>query len=72
MCQQCIDAFDELWPELGDEDKMAFLWNCTAFPVGNNTREQLVHYLEKCGKDLPAIMRLSDQEMTAAMAARTP
>lgn len=67
MCQGCVDAFDELWPELPNDERMLFLWSCTAFPAGNNTRERLVYYLDKCGKDLQAILTLSDRELTEEM-----
>lgn len=63
MCQACVDAFDELWPELSDDERMVFLWNCTAFPAGNNTRERLEHYIAKCGKDINAVLAQADADL---------
>lgn len=68
MCQRCVEAFDELWPELSEEDRMYFLWNCTAFPIGNNTRERLEHFLAACGKDFQAILDLNDEEFQEVLA----
>jgi hypothetical protein len=65
MCQRCVDAFEELWPELTEEQRMHFLWNCTAFPVGDNTRERLEHLLGRCGKDFVAVLALSAAEYEA-------
>lgn len=62
MCQQCVDDFEELWPELSNDDRREFLWTCTAFPVGNNTRERLVLLIDRCGKDFAAVLAENDRE----------
>lgn len=67
MCQRCVDAFDELWPELTADERMHFLWSCTAYPVGDNTRERLEHFLAVCGKDFGAVLKLNEEEFNAAM-----
>lgn len=59
--------FNELWPELSEEEALLFCWNCTAFPVGDNVRSQLEYYLEKCGKDLQAMLNLADKELHEIM-----
>jgi len=66
MCQGCVDAFEELWPELGDEERMTFLWTCTAFPAGDNTRERLVDLVGRCGKDFAAVLRENEREFNEA------
>lgn len=66
MCQNCVNDFDELWPELNDGERESFMWCCTAFPVGNNTRERLVYLIGKCGKDLAACLQYADKELLEA------
>jgi hypothetical protein len=67
MCQKCVEAFEELWPELSNEDRMQFLCNCTAFPIGDNTRERLEYFIDKCGKDLAAILKFNDKEIDSIL-----
>ena len=58
MCQQCVDACREIFPEVSDDEMGGFLLETTCFPFGSpkQVREQLVENK----RDIPDDKRTAD------------
>lgn len=48
MCQKCVDAVIEIFPDADDDYRNYLLWNYTCFPFGEpeQVREMLEHVRE--------------------------
>ena len=74
MCQLCIDAVKQYWPDLPEEDWSTLLMGTTAYPFvsGEETARQLKEMAEASGCDLGTAMAIVNEEMRQAMEGAAP
>lgn len=69
MCQKCVDAIKEYWPNLPEERWSDLLFNCTCYPCGDgdDVAKQVKEMAEKSGQDLNKACQIACDEMDEAM-----
>ena len=68
MCEKCIEAVEQTFPDVPKEEIGSFLMNCTAFPMGSTEliAEQLQELRNKTN-NYKACYRIVEDEMEAQM-----
>jgi len=70
MCQKCVDAVKQAWPNQPESDYGTLLWNATCFPAGDAemVTEQVQKMADWTGCDLGLALALADEMTERAMA----
>ena len=65
MCQQCVDALKQYWPDLPESQWWTLLFGGTCFPFGSGeqTAAQLRELAEKSGCDMERALAIADSEI---------
>jgi len=65
MCQECVDAVKEYWPELPQDQWGDLLMGATAYPYGGpeKIRTQLAEMAERSGRHLGKALALADDDL---------
>lgn len=69
MCQLCVDAIKQYWPNLPESDYGDLLMGATSYPFsyGEQTALEIKEMAEESGCDLGMAMAISDTKLVAAM-----
>jgi hypothetical protein len=70
MCQKCLDAVRQIWPNISDEERVTLLWGATAYPFSDPeyTARQLQEKFDQSGGNVGMALAIADMETDAAMA----
>ena len=73
MCDVCVDAVQQHWPDLTEHEQGSLLLGATCFPFGSakQVEEELKRLAERTGCNLRAALALADAEMNTATKKRT-
>jgi len=73
MCQKCIEAVKETWPDLPESDYTSLLWGATAYPCSGpeETRKMLIEIGKKSNYNLELALAIVDTEMENEMVTPT-
>ncbi len=62
MCKQCVEAVNDIFPELSEKEQMDILWDWTAFPAASP--EHIKMQLESYAESMGAIEGIKDYGIT--------
>lgn len=70
MCIKCLEAAQEIYPELTEQDRVRLLWEATAFPFAQpeHIRKQLMDHKANTDGSVQAAINRAAENMDAAMA----
>ena len=72
MCQACVDAIREHWPDLPEDEYGDLLYSATSYPAGDAEQvvAQIKEMAERSGRDLGVAIRLAVQDTEKAARSR--